>query len=160
MTFKRAAAGLGVAIFAMALVGCESDASGPGEPMVEAADLLQVAHHDDVLFLSRTEPTTTAPDALFEGQMTIDEAGCIRLETTGEVGVTAVWPHGFTLERDGETLRVHDDTDAAVATVGALTRLGGGQVDQLGPDLGFTTNDQELANARCPGKYWFVADVL
>ena len=160
MIHRRKLVTLGFMAVTLAFMGCDGDGAGLGDPLIETADFLQVAHHGDVLFLSRTEPENLVMDALFEGTVTLDEAGCIRLETTADYGVTAVWPHGYTLEQESGSFRVLDEAGQAVGTLGDEFSLGGGEVDQLHEGIGFTPEDQQLANDRCEGKFWIVADVL
>lgn len=160
MSITRAMVNLGAAALAVALLGCDAYGTEPGPDTIETADFLQVAHHDDVLFLSRTTSANDVMDALFMGHVSVDDAGCIRLETESDYGVTAVWPFGYTLDHDGDSVRVLDESGEAVATLGGELELGGGEVPELHDGIGFTDADQQLAHDRCPGYFWIVAEVV
>lgn len=144
------------ALLTAAAWGCTSTTSSEPDPFTERADHLAVASGTGALFLVQDVVGADAMDALFQGRITIDDSGCLRLETEGSYGVTAVWPHRYELRGDGE-LRVADAAGELVGVIGDTFHLGGGEVPELTEALGFTPGDQELAHASCPGRYWIVS---
>lgn len=148
---------LGLAtLLTLTLAGCDG-ATGPSGPYVEAADHVPVTHADALLFLTQDAVPAATMDALFHGTVSMDEEGCLRLATEGDYAVTAVWPHGYGVEREDGAVIITDADGHTVGELGGSFSLAGGQVDQLLESLGFTDADRELAAARCPGKYWIVA---
>lgn len=101
----------------------------------------------EVLFLTQGAPATFVMDALFEGRVVVDDAGCVRLD--GPDPATVVWPYRFTLE--GNT--VHAADGRIVGRLGGSFRLGGGEVPTL------AGGDWQSALDRCPGRFWIVGDV-
>lgn len=93
-------------------------------------------------------------DALYEGRVVRDEAGCLRLETTDRH--TVLWPAGSRFyTRDGE-FHVNDAAGRQVGTIGGTFGLGGGETAELGAHL-LSADDYRLATERCPGRYWVVS---
>ena len=140
-------------------LGCW-DAAGPRTgPELVIADFLRVSHYESgLLFIQRNEPAEMAMDALYEGPVTVDEAGCLRADPDAGTPVAIVWPFGFDVRFDGDAIRVVDRDGEVFGTVGSDFALAGGLVDALHDGLGFTAADRALAEDRCPGKFWVVAD--
>lgn len=93
-------------------------------------------------------------DALFEGDVTLDGAGCIRL-ASGDAP-TVIWPVGYGVRSEGSDRVVHDDQGARVGVIGGSFSLDGGEVPQLSDALGFSDDDRALAASQCPGGFWIV----
>lgn len=118
----------------------------------DEVDLLNVSGGDDVVFLVQRVQPTAVMEALFEGRVAPDSAGCLRL--AGPDPATVVWPYGARL--DGTTVR-----DAAGRTIGRLGgpfRLGGGEVSELHTGMALSAAERAAA-ARCPGRFWIVGEV-
>jgi len=90
--------------------------------------------------------------ALFQGDVTLDEAGCMRL--AGSDAHTVIWPVGYGVRSEGSDRVVHDDQGAPVGVIGGSFSLGGGEVPQLSDALGFSDEDRALAASECPGRFW------
>lgn len=97
-------------------------------------------------------------EALFQGRVVLDGAGCLRLDSPDPA--TVVWPKGFTVVADGDTLRVRDAAGREVGHVGGTFRLGGGELGSLHAGVPVSAADRERAHASCPGGYWIVGDVM
>jgi hypothetical protein len=110
------------------------------------------------LFFVQGAPATSVMDALFQGRVARDAVGCLRLENQGDRH-TVVWPHGFTIaERDGE-LFVKDAAGREVGQIGGSFRFGGGETPALHAGLNLSDESRQLAESRCPGRYWIVGEV-
>lgn len=143
-----------LSMFAM-LGACESNA-GPDGPMIDAADHVVVTTDDGVLLLTQDATDGSAMDALFNGSITLDDRGCLRLQSASGDGATAVWPADYSLDRSGDAVRVVDADGTVVGALGGAFTFGGGEVAELTADMGFTADDQALAQDRCPGRFWIV----
>jgi hypothetical protein len=142
-----AAAGLG------ALAAC--DTATAVDPDILVADLLEVRLGQDLVFLAMRVTPDVHMDALFEGNVVLDDAGCLRLDSPDPA--TVVWPRGWEFEQDGGTIRILDTGGERVGRVGEPFALGGGEVETLAAAMGFTGQDRDLAESYCPGRYWIVA---
>ena len=135
------------------LAACSSaDVQGPSEGPPRIVDAV-----DDVLFLTQSAAPSAAMDALFEGRVDRDAAGCLRLDLDDRH--TVIWPAGFTVaETAGGELRILDGDGREVGRVGERFRLGGGEVTTLHEGIPMTEADRRAALERCPGRYWIVGD--
>jgi hypothetical protein len=102
-----------------------------------------------VVFLAMEAQQDAYMDALFQGRVTLDAQGCLRLE--GHDQHTVVWPRGYTLETRGSALLVKDGQGREVGTVGESFRFGGGEVGHL------SAATRARAEESCPGRYWLAA---
>lgn len=156
---RNGIAGLVFGLFGLiGVTGC-SDGTEP-EPydFRIQADNLTVTGIDGFLMLTQDVIASAYPDALFQGEVAADAAGCLRLQyPEGDEGVTAVWPEGYELRNASTSPRIVNAAGETVGTLGESFEFGGGQVHELTEALGFTDADRELAAARCPGLYWVVA---
>lgn len=115
-----------------------------------------------MVFIRRTEPTKPNQaymTAAARDKLVVDKQGCLRLEKGGEL---PVWPHAYALVvRSGE-LTILDGDGEAVARVGDVVSMGGGQVTaQDGPPgkskQVFEKRRRELGIPdRCRGILWMV----
>lgn len=137
------------ALLVLAATACSPGSEGP-------SGLLGSTLLDDVLFLTQQEEQTVVMDALFEGRVTLDDAGCLRLGSSARH--TVIWPKGFTLVGDGGGLAVEDAGGRVVGRVGGDFRLGGGEVPFLHDGIDLAPEAVEEAEARCPGRYWIVGE--
>lgn len=108
-----------------------------------------------VLFLTAARPQTEVMQALFEGRVVLDPAGCIRLHSPDDA--TVVWPHGFTLSRQEGGLHVLDAGGRDLGSIGGAFRFGGGEVTGL-TRASLDEADADAAMLRCPGRYWIVGE--
>lgn len=141
-------------------LGAAACSTGPaavddGDPHVERAVALEVRHEGGIFLLTQVLDPADAMEALYRGQVVVDDGGCIRLSGTGEP-ITAVWPKGFTARPTIEGPEIMDADGQRVGRVGEHFTFGGGVVPFLHEGLGFTEADQALAVSRCPGTFWIV----
>ena len=111
---------------------------------------------EDVIFLALSEPPNAHMDALFHGTVTVDEAGCIRLQN--DERSTVVWPYGFTFDDIGTELWVRDASGRVLGRIGGTFRVGGGQVPELHDGIRLTQTQRDQARTACPGDFWVVGD--
>lgn len=143
---------------ALAVLGTAA-CSETGDPL--EADLAVAADPNGaILFLALPERPRAVMEALYVGTVVLDHAGCFRLGSTlGSERPTVVWPYGSTLVRRGGDLVVVDEHGVDIGVIGGELRFGGGEVPSLG--TGFATEAMRIAaEARCPGRYWIVGDVV
>lgn len=133
-------------------LGC-SDSQGPS-----ASALLSDLDGGPV-FLVQSEPATAVMEALFDGRVLMDAAGCLRLEIGSPEDATVVWPFGTTLEAFGSTYRVREEGGRAVGVVGERFRFGGGFVSELHDGIPMNEDARAHAGERCPGVYWIVGEI-
>ncbi|HUG41028.1 MAG TPA: hypothetical protein VMM12_11105 [Longimicrobiales bacterium] len=143
-----------LALGALAAGACSS-VTGIAPQDTVAADNIEARIGAGVVFLTMTFTPDASMDALFEGPVTADENGCLRLVSADLH--TVVWPHGHSFEQVGGTIRILDASGDLVGRVGETFRLPGGEVESLHDGLGFTQADRDLAESHCPGRYWIVA---
>jgi hypothetical protein len=110
----------------------------------------------DLVFLTQSEPQATNMDALYVGRVFVDEKRCIRLDGDR---ATVIWPAGFTVRQDGESIRVIDNVGRDLGSLGESFSISGGEVNQLNPELHISYMDRAMAHESCPGKYWIAAGV-
>ena len=130
-----------------ALMGCDT-----ASPVVVGPD-------EPVLFLAQNAPPSGVPQALFQGRVEVDQAGCLRLGTD-PVGPTVVWPFGSRLVREKTGLVVRDPGGADFVRIGENVRLGGGEVSDLAALGVLPAPMLAAARDRCPGTYWLAGEVL
>jgi hypothetical protein len=140
---------------AVAVAGCTSS-TGVEPPEIFASDGIEARVGAGVTFLVMKVTPEAHMDALFEGRVVADDAGCLRLD--GPDPATVVWPQGTAYEEaNGGSVRIVREDGEVVGSVGGAFALGGGEVPSLHDGLGFTQADRDLAEAHCPGRYWIVA---
>jgi hypothetical protein len=132
---------------ALALAGCGgAEGMGPSFTRNEPSEI----------FLVQAAPPAFVMDALFQGRVSRDLQGCLRLE--GGDRYTVIWPHGFTLAERGDELFVKDAAGRDVGRIGGSFRFGGGETAAL--HAGVVSDEaRQLAESRCPGRYWIVGEV-
>lgn len=139
------------ALFAIVMTGaCSSDSSSPTEPVPTSA--LQLTVQEDVAVFTQNVVPEATMEALYEGVVNVDGAGCLRLATPE--AHTVIWPVGYGVRSEGPDRVVHDDQGNPAGTIGEAFSLPGGEVTELSDALGFTEDDRALADSRCPGRYW------
>lgn len=140
---------------AVPMAGCTSS-TDVELPEIFASDGIEARVGAGVTFLVMTMTPEASMDALFEGRVVADEAGCLRLD--GPDPATVVWPQGTAIEEEDDgTIRIVSGDGEVVGHVGGAFALGGGEVPSLHDGLGFTQADRDLAETHCPGRYWIVA---
>lgn len=112
----------------------------------------------EVLFLTETVPATMHMQALYEGNVIADAAGCLRLTGMG-LQHTVVWPFGFELRRRMGVATVVDPAGRVIGEIGGAFALGGGEIPTLHDGIPLSDAQRALARDRCPGRYWIVGEV-
>ena len=113
----------------------------------------------ELLFLVPKAEPSTVMDALYQGRVEVDQAGCFRLSDDPDRH-TVVWPFGYGLARDDVSLVILDRDGREAARVGHLLRLGGGEITDLAAADLMTAELLAAALTRCPGRFWIAASVL
>jgi hypothetical protein len=134
---------------ALAIAAC-----GPHKDVIPT-----LSQEPGAVFLVQGAPAVDHMDALFQGRVSLDAQGCLRLESLGD-RPTVVWPHGFSIEERGGALFVKDAAGSDVGRIGGSFRFGGGEVPSLHEGFNLSDEALRLAQSRCPGRYWIVGDVL
>lgn len=134
----------------LAAGACSSSSITASNPEVR----LQVEDEAGVVFMTQNVIHEVTMDALFEGAVVEDAEGCLRLDSPDAHAV--IWPHGFSPREVDGGVEILDDEGTLVGTVGGEFSLAGGEITTLSDEMGFTQADRDLADSRCPGRYWIV----
>ncbi|HZD05483.1 MAG TPA: hypothetical protein VE173_11205 [Longimicrobiales bacterium] len=110
------------------------------------------------LFFALSQRPNAVMEALFQGRVSLDDAGCLRFDSSEPA--TVIWPFRSSLEDSDGVLRVLDEAGDEIGRIGGEFRLGGGFVQTLHDGIPLSDSDQALATDRCPGVYWIVGAVL
>lgn len=137
--------------------GCQS-AAAPEFDRTEKATFLEVRHTGDIKILTQSVVPAESMEALYQGIVFADSQGCIRLESEA-YDVTVVWPKDFRAATISEGTAVLNAAGEVVVLLGESVALGGGEVEVLHEELGFTAADRTLAESRCPGRFWIVGQI-
>ena len=129
------------------LTGCQ-DPAKPGDSLYRAAQ------QGATVFVARTDEPAGYYDALFSGVITVDAAGCLRMD--GLDRHTPIWPRGYWLDISSGAGIVRSGNDSIVGAIGGHFRLGGGEARTL-EWVTLSPADRERLTTRCPGRYWIVA---
>ena len=136
-------------ILLLLVVSCTQRAGdGPAGLLIE----------DDVVFVTQSVVPDAVMQALFEGRVVRDEAGCLRLDSVDDA--TVVWPKDHRLDRRNGGFAVLDPAGRVIGLIGGAFRLGGGEVPTLHDGILVSAADRERAQSRCPGRFWIVGEVL
>jgi hypothetical protein len=108
-----------------------------------------------VVFLAQNASQGPYMSALFQGRVTLDAQGCLRLDAGDRD--TVIWPHGYTLDLRGGALVVKDAQGREVGAVGGSFRFGGGEVTSLEQVSQLSAETRARAEQSCPGRYWFAS---
>ena len=146
--------GLAAAIFVVGALGGCSSVTEPGGIETLSADMIQARIGEGLVFISMRVVPNAHMEALYEGRVVADAAGCLRLDSPDPA--TVVWPKGYALADGSEWTSILDADGTVVGVVGGEFSLSGGEVPSLPVEMGFTQADRDLAESRCPGKYWIV----
>ena len=138
---------------AVALATAVAAACSSSPVELETETSLEVSETAGVVLMTQNVVHDVTMDALYEGVVAADDAGCLRL--AGD-GATVVWPRGYTARSSLGEVQIRDAEDRLVGQVGGSFSLAGGEVDSLTDQMGFTQEDRDLATSTCPGKYWIV----
>ena len=111
------------------LVSCGGDAAESSEP--------------GLFFPTHPEEQTVLMAALYQGPLVVRE-GCVLLGRQGNYSV-AIWPKGFTANRDDAgRLVVRDERGDAVAIEGETFEMGGGYVAEFRPESKVEPRDDQI----------------
>lgn len=130
-------------------------ACGPSDPVMPLGANLQLSTTGGVKFLTQTSEQATHMEALFTGGLTVDDNGCIRLDSPDDA--TVIWPRGYSLHLAGGVHLVRDGAGRAVGLLDGDFSLGGGEVARLHSGMGFTQADESFVAHHCPGRYWIAS---
>jgi len=119
---------------ALVAAACSSDLVGTWAQV--SFQVQTVEAESLILVMTQNGVPSEVMHAFFDGQVIVDDAGCLRLEDAD--GPTAVWPVGYMGEvtTDGVTILNVDGEE--VGPVDGLFGLGGGELPELLVSLGFT----------------------
>lgn len=101
------------------------------------------------------------PAAMVVGKLTMDDKGCVRLNT-GDPSekATILWPAGYALNVEGDTIRILDGEGRIAATVGNEIEAGGGFIGtSLEGVSGVDEQTRREAARRCPGEYFYAGSL-
>lgn len=143
--------GAAIALMTLLAAGC----SLTEEPF--AFDSLAFQERTGIVFITQNVVPDAVMEALFEGRVVADAAGCLRLDSPDPA--TVVWPKGFTMTANGSTMVVRDAEGSEVGQIGGSFSLGGGEVQSLHGGIGVSAADRERAETHCPGRYWIVGEL-
>ncbi len=138
-----------------AVLACDSPAD-PGVS-VDTGVHLSVVTLGGLHFMTQDVDPPILMEALYQGEVSTDAAGCIKL--TGPDPATVIWPKDFGVRVQGDGVRVLRPDGSELGPLGGAFVFGGGFVQDLHDGLGFSVLDRALARERCPGAYWIVGDV-
>ena len=133
------------------LAAC-SAADSPTE--IGGDGLVFLSLNADPALLSQNAPPLAVMDALYEGRVSADANGCIRLESSDRH--TVIWPYQFKLSGNA----VLDADGRTIGTLGGQFKFGGGEVASLENIAIISDADRARAQARCPGRFWIVGEIL
>lgn len=119
-------------------------------------DPLNFQEQTGIVFIRQNETPTAVMEALFQGRVIADAAGCLRFDSPDPA--TVVWPKDFTMVRSGSEMLVRDPAGREIGRVGGTFRRGGGEVSSL-EGAAMSAADRQRAGTHCPGRYWIVGDV-
>ena len=99
-------------------------------------------------------------EALLEGELRLVD-GCLRAgdEYAGQQGELIIWPPGYWAAAEDGVIVVYNTEGQAVARVGDVVSLGGGEVFQLFQSPTARESVVEQPPAECPGPYWVVGQI-
>jgi len=146
MAQMRRVSGAAVLSAACAALGaCGQDATGPSD------------RFRPYVFLTQPHDLGFYPEALFQGVVSVDTEGCIRLTGPEPDNSTVVWPAGATIERSGHAPRVLDRHGVEIGTLGGGFTLGGGHTPNLAAITDLSEAEMDTVRTRCPGLFWLVS---
>ncbi|TCC04204.1 hypothetical protein [Kribbella soli] len=90
-------------------------------------------------------------EAALRATLTVDASGCVRA-SSGQSGVTLVWPRGYTVRGDAQSFEILDRTNKVIAKSGTPLYIGGGGVDRFKD----TWTGRDCATG---GTLWLVGDI-
>lgn len=148
-------------VLLVGLSACSSPTSNldsDTEPEVERATVLEARSEAGVVLFTQLFDLDAYPSALARSVLTVDDDGCLRLESTERP--TVLWPKGFRARSEGARTAILNAAGEVVGRTGDVFRMGGGGLPFLHEGLGFTPEDQALAVSRCPGEFWLATPSL
>ena len=107
-----------------------------------------------LVFLSLSTEPNAVMDALFNGRVVTDAAGCLRLQSSE--AATVVWPKGFSLGNSVEGVIVRNAAGVEIGRLQDTFKFGGGYVGTLDAIPIISDATRKTAYQKCPGTYWIV----
>jgi hypothetical protein len=111
-----------------------------------------------IVFVTQSGARSEMMTALFDGEIVLDAAGCLRVVSNGAESI--IWPKGFTLAELGTDYLVRDADGRDVGRIGGRFRLGGGSIPTLHGSVPISAEDRDRVLRSCPGRYWLVGSVV
>jgi len=136
-----------IAFVAVLLGACSSSDADP-------FDAVHFQQLTGVIFVAQNVVPVAVMEALFEGRVIPDAAGCLRFDSPDPA--TVVWPKGFSISESAGMMIVRNDAGRQIGRIGGTFRLGGGEVSSVQQ---VSAEDRERLETSCPGRYWIVGDV-
>jgi hypothetical protein len=159
------------AAIAFAAVGCGATPAEDPSPNADTAKAEATStpspEYEEIFFpeVRQEGGLDAVPTALGGGEMTLDDAGCLRMLPGKELegGWVPVWPPYFEVETSGERVRVVDGRNCrTVAEVGRGVVMGGGDISEeaLRENGILEEKTQRELFERCPPgySYWIVGE--
>ena len=130
-------------VLALGLSAC-SNATDPGDTPA------------GLVFLSLSAQPNVVMEALFNGRVVADAAGCLRLQSSEPAAV--IWPKGFSLANSVEGPIVRDAAGVEIGRIQDTFKFGGGFVGTLDGIPVISDATRKTAYEKCPGSYWIVGE--
>ena len=121
-----------------------------------------------------TEHDTTEPEIAFPRQQATDgerevmeaqlfgllvlDGSCLRVTTENE-SYLIIWPPGYALHIDNESIAILDASGTPAVSLGQQVYISGGEVP-LSENAIASANVEGLADSGCAGPYWFAGEIV
>jgi len=94
-------------------------------------------------------------DALARGTLVLVD-NCIRLDSGKSLpSELLIWPPDFNFTIENDTIKVLNDKNEIVASIGDRVQMGGGEIHLLSQ---LDKSIQEQVPSQCPGPYWIIGE--
>lgn len=99
------------------------------------------------IYFPKQAPTNVHMTALLEGQLTLDDKGCLRVEAGGGKGSLVIWHYEDALRVTAGAIEVLNGDGQVIARVGEPVSMGGGEGSTM-------LNIPGMPIVDCPGPSW------
>ena len=123
--------------------------------MVSCAKESDVDSSDLPFFPQQKQVPNAYMDALLVGKLVLMN-GCLRVNTNEGTSPLIIWPYGFSLRENANTIEILDGSGQLVVQVGDDVRVGGGEIQ--GEHL--KEYDGQLFPKECSGPYWLASNEI
>lgn len=118
---------------------------------------------NEIFFPTQKDPQRDAATAMGSGQLILTNDGCLRLKAVEDYpSRLLIWPPNYSLNTEGNRVRIMNENGQIAAEVGDEMRVSGGELWSLQVEAIPESSRQELSE-RCPPPYWltgFEVDVV